>query len=96
VCKPEAFYFWLTPIFSLTCGNQRYIFADKESRTMRPDEIKKYRELAGMSEAELALKLGVEKITVQRWERGERKPAAIYLKEIRLILNRKLSEPIPK
>jgi len=62
---------------------------------MKTDEIKKYRELAGITAMELAMKLGVKEITVNRWEQGTRKPAAIYLKEIRRILNRKLSEPIP-
>jgi DNA-binding transcriptional regulator YiaG len=63
---------------------------------MKANEIKKYRTEARMSVGELALKLDVKEITVLRWERGERKPASIYLKTIRQILNRKLEKAIPE
>lgn len=41
---------------------------------MKPAELQKWRERHGMTQAELARALGVDVVTIGRWERGERVP----------------------
>lgn len=44
--------------------------------------IREYREKAGMTQAELAVKCGVVKSTVSMWEVGARKPDIVMLKKL--------------
>lgn len=37
---------------------------------MKPDELKKRRETIGLTQSQLAHQLGVDMMTVSRWERG--------------------------
>jgi transcriptional regulator with XRE-family HTH domain len=47
---------------------------------VKPAELKKWRERHGLTQAELARALGVDVVTVSRWERGDRTPAPyLYL-----------------
>lgn len=49
--------------------------------------IKKYRELHGMTQAELGKKIGVVPATITQYETGARKPDIITLKRLSVILN---------
>lgn len=46
------------------------------------NNFKRNRLLAGMTQADLAEKLGVSAVTVHKWESGESMPRAKRLKEI--------------
>jgi len=47
---------------------------------MRPDELKRWRHRIGCSQARLAGELGVDVMTVSRWERGVREiPSFLHL-----------------
>lgn len=46
------------------------------------DELRRLREAAGLSQVQLALRLGVSQGTVARWESGERVPQAANLIKI--------------
>ncbi len=54
------------------------------------ERIVYYRRLAGMTQWELARKLGVDPTTLARWERGEREPQGAFLKRIRKYLTKLL------
>ena len=41
---------------------------------MTPEEIRQYRGRLGLTQAELATMLGVDPVSVSRWERGVRVP----------------------
>lgn len=45
-------------------------------------EIKKYRELAGISKAELARIMGVDQAAVGRWDRGDALPRAAKIPKL--------------
>lgn len=45
-------------------------------------EIKKYRELAGISKAELARIMGVDQAAVARWDRGDALPRAAKIPKL--------------
>ncbi len=48
--------------------------------TMKPGELRAAREKLGLTQAELAKALGVQRVTVARWETGLRKiPAMMVL-----------------
>lgn len=48
----------------------------------------RYRKARGISQKQLATRLGVDPCTLSRWERGQRKPTGLYLKLAeRLILD---------
>ena len=49
--------------------------------------IRKYREKLGLTQAQLATKVGVTASAVTQWESGDRKPDIIYLKKLAQILN---------
>lgn len=51
------------------------------------ENIKKYREEAGLTQAELAEKMGYEKTLILRWEHGTKEPFASQVKVIAEILN---------
>ena len=51
--------------------------------------LKKYRQLAGMTQEELALELGVTPITVCRWETGKVEPSIKAKKAFRDLCERK-------
>jgi len=47
---------------------------------MKPDELKRWRQKVGCSQAKLAGELGVDVMTVSRWERGVREiPSFLHL-----------------
>ena len=52
-------------------------------------EIIKKRKLLGLTQAELANKLGVRQATVADWERGKHKPHPIFIKTLNDITKRK-------
>ncbi len=49
--------------------------------------IKKYREQKGLSQAELAEKIGFERSSVAKWENGSLKPYAETLQAIATVLD---------
>lgn len=51
------------------------------------ENIKKYRELAGLSQNELADRLGYSKPLIAHWEKGIRTVSALNLKEVANVLN---------
>lgn len=46
-------------------------------RVLSADEVRAERDARGLSQAEFARLLGVDVMTVSRWERGERTPPAM-------------------
>ena len=61
-----------------------------DMKIVKQTEIENLRIKAGMSRELLADKLGVSATTIYRWEKGSRRPARIYLKEISRILRTSL------
>lgn len=59
--------------------------ADRKQVTIM-DELKRLREAAGLSQVQLALRLGVSQSTVANWERGFRAPQARHLIKLANIL----------
>lgn len=51
--------------------------------------IKELREQLGLTEEELAQKLGVSVSTVSRWETGKHRPSRLAKKRLKEILNNK-------
>ncbi|AKQ07449.1 transcriptional regulator [Bacillus phage Pavlov] len=49
--------------------------------------ITKFRDKAGLSQTELADKLGVDKATINRYEKGTRQPSVEMLYKISKVLN---------
>lgn len=45
-------------------------------------QIKKRRQAAGLTQEELAAKVGVSVIAVKKWEQGERRPRSTRLKKL--------------
>ena len=45
---------------------------------LRPDEVRRIRRRLGITQAEFAMRLSVDPITVARWEIGQRKCAGVY------------------
>jgi len=54
-------------------------------------KVKTLRKQLGLSQAELAVKLHVDKQTVSRWERGERRPSRLAQRQLDR-LNTKIKE----
>ena len=48
------------------------------------ENIKKYREEAGLTQAELAEKIGYDRTLILRWEQGTREP---FVRKVRAIAN---------
>lgn len=51
------------------------------------ENIKKYREEAGLTQAELAEKIGYDRTLILRWEQGTREPFASQVRAIANVLN---------
>ena len=51
------------------------------------ENIKKYREEAGLTQAELAEKIGYDRTLILRWEQGTREPLASQVRAIANVLN---------
>lgn len=49
---------------------------------MAPEEVKSLREELGLTQEKFAKRIGVHKITVSRWERGEMVPRGLALKAL--------------
>ena len=56
------------------------------------DEVRRARRGAGLTQKDLAGKLGVESITVSRWERGVTTPSLPRLREIAVCTETNLAE----
>jgi len=54
--------------------------------------LRKFREKVGLSQTELAAKLGVDARTIRRWEEGKHTPHRVYLKMLNRILGQLLSD----
>ena len=50
--------------------------------------VKELRERLGMTQAEFAREVGVDSITVSRWERGIRKPTPVAAKMLEMLAKR--------
>ena len=66
-------------------GSKMQSEADRKQVTIM-DELKRLREAAGLSQVQLALRLGVSQGTVANWERGFRAPQARHLIKLANIL----------
>ena len=77
-------------IFS-TAGD---IFHRAENNIMTGDNIKRLRTQAGISQRELASKLGVAKCTVSSWEVDRTEPNIYMLKQMRNIFGCSIEELI--
>lgn len=53
-------------------------------RESGPIHIKKLRAQLGLTQVEFAARLGVDPITVSRWERGLSKPSKLALRQLEL------------
>ena len=49
---------------------------------MTPAEIKTLREKLGLTQSQLANKIGVNQVTVNRWERGHKRPSPMALNQL--------------
>lgn len=61
---------------------------------MKTKRIKEFREMAKMSQAELAVLLGVTQNTISNYERGEREPSIENLKQMAKIFGVSVDELI--
>jgi len=50
-------------------------------------DIKKQRDKLGLTQVEFAARLGVDPITISRWERGLSKPSKLALRQLEIMLN---------
>ncbi len=57
-----------------------------ESEAVAPTSLRALREAAGLSQWQLAVRLGVTEGAVHRWETGERQPNARYLADLARLL----------
>lgn len=58
---------------------------------MTPDEIKQLRQRLGWTQLQLAVEIGVDPMTVSRWERGKQ-PSKLALRAL-LQLQQRLARP---
>ena len=54
-------------------------------------QLVRHRTSLGVSQKEAARSLGVDPITLARWERGEREPTGAFLQSVRRFLDSKLA-----
>lgn len=52
-----------------------------------PERLKRARDLASLTQRQLATKMGIRSVTVSEWERGHSTPHAAYLKLLAKTLN---------
>jgi len=69
--------------FDKSCLTPVHPFTPKDIRTLRQRE--------GVSQPVLAYYLGVSKVTVSKWERGEKKPSGASMKLLSLVETKGLS-----
>ncbi len=55
---------------------------------MDSKEIKQLRERLGWTKEKMALSLGVEPITIRRWEAGRSRPSQLALRELKRLIRR--------
>jgi transcriptional regulator with XRE-family HTH domain len=67
---------------------------DLELSSRPMSQIKKRREAAGLTQAQLARAMGVSEVTVQKWETGTRKPRSTRLKKLASALRCKAADLI--
>jgi len=58
------------------------------SQDCTPEEIKKLRKRLGLSQEELARKIGVSFTSVNRWENGQSKPSKLAKKQIEILFEK--------
>lgn len=54
--------------------------------------IKKIRKILGLSQEQLAVKIGVSRCTINRWENSHNNPSKLALREMQRLLNRKVNK----
>jgi len=59
---------------------------------MTATEIKRARQTLGLSQSELAAALGIHKMTLAKWETGERSPGAAAVTAIEMLLHMREQE----
>jgi DNA-binding transcriptional regulator YiaG len=64
------------------------------SRAPRPSYITSLREALGLTQQELAVRLGVNKLTVSRWERGALHPGRASLEALRRLRQEAVSQGV--
>ena len=60
------------------------------------NQIKRARLIAGLTQTELAEKLGVSSVSVHKWEHGESFPNVKRLKQVADALNTTVGDLLPK
>lgn len=55
-------------------------------------EIVKLRKRMGLNQEQFAQLLGVHKLTVSRWERGEAKPSLLAQRQLNRLVNKKVKK----
>ena len=63
---------------------------EKKKDMIKLKNLRKLRERAGLSQTELAAKLGVDARTIRRWEDRKHSPHRVYLKMLNRILGQLL------
>lgn len=63
---------------------------------MKLKDLRKLREKAGLSQTELAAKLGVDARTIRRWEDRKHSPHRVYLRMLNRILGQLTNKKIEK
>ncbi len=56
---------------------------------MKPEDLKRIRKGLGLTQVELAKRVGASEISVIRWENGHNKPLAVYERQIRELAKKK-------
>ena len=69
---------------------------ERRKDIMNLKNLRKLREKAGLSQTELAAKLGVDARTINRWEDGKHRPHRVYLKMLNRILGQLTNKKIKK
>lgn len=62
--------------------------------TVTPDAIRTARERIGLSQAQLAARVGCSPAAVAMWELGTRRPTGLYAKALRAVLEAPMSAPV--
>jgi len=59
-----------------------------------PGYLRSLREALGLTQQELARKIGVNKLTISRWERGELRPSAMSMRALRVLRDRSAKQGV--